>query len=96
MLVMSCSNDLLVRATSLESSVFMRTSAVMIGVYLGFEVEILFSFLSVGWGFISDIDIESERLRVIGGQRFTVWSVARLIGKLIELQEILKNYSVNS
>nr|CAD7445572.1 unnamed protein product [Timema bartmani] len=44
------------------------------------KTQILFSFLSVGWGFLSDIDIESERLRVIGGQRFTLWSVARLIG----------------
>ncbi|KDR14977.1 Sphingosine kinase 2 [Zootermopsis nevadensis] len=42
--------------------------------------QFLFSFLSVGWGLLSDIDIESERLRAIGGQRFTVWSVARLIG----------------
>ncbi|XP_012259129.2 sphingosine kinase 1-like [Athalia rosae] len=42
--------------------------------------QIMFSFLSVGWGLISDIDIESERLRAIGGQRFTIWSVARLIG----------------
>ncbi|XP_063925407.1 sphingosine kinase 2 [Zophobas morio] len=42
--------------------------------------QIMFSFLSVGWGFLSDIDIESERLRMLGGQRFTVWSVARLIG----------------
>lgn len=42
--------------------------------------QFLFSFLSVGWGLLSDIDIESERLRVIGGQRFTVWSIARLIG----------------
>lgn len=42
--------------------------------------QILFSFLSVGWGLISDIDIESERLRMLGGQRFTIWSVARLIG----------------
>lgn len=40
----------------------------------------MFSFLSVGWGLISDIDIESERLRAIGGQRFTIWSVARIIG----------------
>lgn len=40
----------------------------------------MFSFLSVGWGLLSDIDIESERLRAIGGQRFTVWSLARLIG----------------
>lgn len=42
--------------------------------------QILFSFLSIGWGLLADIDIESERLRAIGGQRFTVWSVARLIG----------------
>lgn len=42
--------------------------------------QIMFSFLSVGWGLISDIDIESEKLRMLGGQRFTIWSVARLIG----------------
>ncbi|CAH2090863.1 unnamed protein product [Euphydryas editha] len=42
--------------------------------------KIMFSFLSVGWGLLSDIDIESERLRVIGGQRFTVWTLARLVG----------------
>lgn len=42
--------------------------------------QILFSCLSVGWGLLADIDIESERLRAIGGQRFTLWSVARLIG----------------
>ncbi|XP_055623152.1 sphingosine kinase 1-like [Toxorhynchites rutilus septentrionalis] len=41
--------------------------------------QIVFSFLSVGWGLISDIDIESERLRAIGGQRFALWSVHRLI-----------------
>lgn len=44
------------------------------------KTQIMFSFLSVGWGFLSDIDIESERLRLLGGQRFTIWSVARLIG----------------
>ncbi|CAB3247748.1 unnamed protein product [Arctia plantaginis] len=42
--------------------------------------KIMFSFLSVGWGLLSDIDIESERLRAIGGQRFAVWAVARLVG----------------
>lgn len=42
--------------------------------------KIMYSFLSIGWGLLSDIDIESEKLRAIGGQRFTVWSVARLIG----------------
>lgn len=42
-------------------------------------LQILYSFLSVGWGFISDIDIESERLRSIGYQRFAIWSMHRLI-----------------
>ncbi|KAL1129400.1 hypothetical protein AAG570_013927 [Ranatra chinensis] len=41
---------------------------------------VLFSFLSIGWGLLADIDIESERLRSIGSQRFTIWSIARLIG----------------
>lgn len=39
----------------------------------------MFSFLSLGWGLISDIDIESERIRSIGYQRFAIWSVHRLI-----------------
>lgn len=39
----------------------------------------MFSFLSVGWGLMADIDIESERLRALGGQRFTIWAVHRLI-----------------
>lgn len=42
--------------------------------------EILYSFLSIGWGFLADIDIESEKLRAIGSQRFSIWSVARLLG----------------
>lgn len=33
------------------------------------------SFLSLSWGFISDVDIESERLRCIGGLRFPVYAV---------------------
>lgn len=39
----------------------------------------LYSFLSVGWGFISDIDIESERLRRIGEFRFKLWTVVCLV-----------------
>ncbi|XP_039595089.1 sphingosine kinase 1 [Polypterus senegalus] len=38
----------------------------------------LFSFLSVSWGFVSDVDIESERLRPIGGARFTLGTLWRL------------------
>lgn len=44
-----------------------------------FFLQIMFSFLSVGWGLMADIDIESERLRALGGQRFTIWAVHRLI-----------------
>ena len=36
-------------------------------------------FLSLGWGLLADIDIESERLRVLGGARFTIWAAARLL-----------------
>lgn len=43
--------------------------------------QVIYSFLSIGWGFIADIDIESERLRMLGSPRFTIWSIARLIGK---------------
>lgn len=41
--------------------------------------QTIFSFLSIGWGLISDIDIESERLRMLGYQRFTIWSFHRII-----------------
>lgn len=40
---------------------------------------VMYSFLSIGWGLIADIDIESERLRSIGAQRFTLWAIKRLI-----------------
>ncbi|KAI1283820.1 Sphingosine kinase 2 [Halotydeus destructor] len=39
--------------------------------------QVCYSFLSIGWGIIADIDIESERLRAIGGARFTVWGIFR-------------------
>lgn len=46
--------------------------------------QVIYSFLSIGWGFIADIDIESERLRMLGSPRFTIWSIARLIGKIVQ------------
>jgi len=52
---------------------------------VSFIFQILYSFLSIGWGLIADIDIESERLRSIGGQRFTIWSLARLVGKCMKI-----------
>ncbi|XP_054720367.1 sphingosine kinase 1-like [Uloborus diversus] len=42
--------------------------------------EFYFSFLSVGWGLMADIDIESEKLRAIGEARFTVWGIIRALG----------------
>ena len=39
--------------------------------------SIYYAFLSFGWGLMSDIDIESERLRFLGEARFTIWSLYR-------------------
>jgi len=38
----------------------------------------IYSFLSAGWGFISDVDIESEKLRWMGDTRFSLWSAYAL------------------
>ncbi|XP_056608358.1 sphingosine kinase 1 [Triplophysa dalaica] len=38
----------------------------------------LFSFLSIAWGFVADVDIESEQLRLIGPFRFIVGTLVRL------------------
>ncbi|KTF82090.1 hypothetical protein cypCar_00031896 [Cyprinus carpio] len=38
----------------------------------------LFSFLSLAWGFVSDVDIESEKYRHVGAARFTVGTLVRL------------------
>ncbi|KAL7733812.1 hypothetical protein ACLKA6_011535 [Drosophila palustris] len=39
--------------------------------------RVMFSFLSIGWGLISDVDIESECIRMFGYQRFTIWTLYR-------------------
>lgn len=39
----------------------------------------MYSFLSVGWGLLSDIDIESERLRFLGESRFAAWTLVRTL-----------------
>ncbi|KAG1928650.1 sphingosine kinase 1 [Pimephales promelas] len=38
----------------------------------------LFSFLSLAWGFVADVDIESEQFRQIGDLRFLVGTLVRL------------------
>ncbi|ESO99613.1 hypothetical protein LOTGIDRAFT_141816, partial [Lottia gigantea] len=41
--------------------------------------ERLYSFLSVSWGIIADIDLESEKYRSIGEARFTFGALKRII-----------------
>ncbi|XP_033986304.1 sphingosine kinase 1-like [Trematomus bernacchii] len=38
----------------------------------------LFSFLSLAWGFVADVDIESEKYRHAGAARFTVGTLVRV------------------
>jgi sphingosine kinase len=37
------------------------------------------SFLSFSWGFGAEVDIESEKIRFLGGARFTVWTLYSLM-----------------
>lgn len=38
----------------------------------------MFSFLSLAWGFVADVDIESEKYRHAGAARFTMGTLVRL------------------
>lgn len=42
----------------------------------------LFSFLTLEWAIIADVDCDSEKYRFLGGTRFTVEAVKRIIRKL--------------
>lgn len=39
----------------------------------------IYSFLSVNWGILADIDIESEKIRFLGGYRFETWALWRIL-----------------
>ena len=41
----------------------------------------VFSFLSVTWGLLADIDYESEKYRAIGEARFTLQAIRRIMSK---------------
>ena len=41
----------------------------------------VYSFVSITWGLISDIDIESEKYRQLGESRFTIGLISRLISE---------------
>jgi len=42
--------------------------------------EKLYAFLSVTWGMVSDVDIESEKYRCMGETRFLIGAIVRIIG----------------
>ena len=46
-----------------------------------YEKKKIYSFLSVAWAIIADVDINSEAIRSIGPPRFTVWGAWRTIFK---------------
>ncbi|CAM4331331.1 unnamed protein product [Leuciscus chuanchicus] len=55
-----------------------QTSALdLISIHLSSGVR-LFSFLSLAWGFVADVDIESEQFRQIGDLRFLLGTLVRL------------------
>lgn len=49
----------------------------------------IYSFLSIGWGLLADIDIESEHLRIMGGLRFTIWSIVRICCECHVLKDLI-------
>ena len=46
--------------------------------------ERVYSFLSVTWAIMADVDIESEKYRSLGGARFTVGGLARILSKILQ------------
>ena len=49
----------------------------------------VYSFLSVAWGLISDVDIESEKYRSVGNFRFTIGALIRIVGRYTMLEKKL-------
>ena len=43
--------------------------------------QTIFSFLSLTWGLLADIDYESEKYRSFGEARFTVGAIKRILSK---------------
>ncbi|CAF4953905.1 unnamed protein product [Rotaria sp. Silwood1] len=68
---------------------FVVQSAILIATYqvIPFDMAVIdtcdgeriFSFLSVAWGIIADVDYESEKYRFLGETRFTVEAVKRIL-----------------
>ncbi|XP_029360484.1 sphingosine kinase 1 [Echeneis naucrates] len=49
----------------------------LVSVHLSSSPRLL-SFLSLAWGFVADVDVESEKYRSVGAARFTVGTLVRL------------------
>ncbi|XP_068193064.1 sphingosine kinase 1-like isoform X2 [Antennarius striatus] len=49
----------------------------LVSIHLGSKQR-LFSFLSLAWGFVADVDIESEKYRHVGAIRFLMGTLVRL------------------
>ena len=47
----------------------------------GDDSKVTHSLLSTSWGFFSDVDIESERFRFLGGARFTLQAIVRILAR---------------
>lgn len=45
----------------------------------------LYSFLSIGWGMMADVDIESEKYRHMGNARFAVMAVMKIASENIKI-----------
>lgn len=74
-------------ATGQPSDLTSATFGVIRGQLLDLDIcsvvtptEKLFAFLSVTWGLVSDVDIESEKFRFLGETRFLLGSIVRIFG----------------
>lgn len=43
--------------------------------------KVIHSFLSLEWAIIADVDLESEKYRFLGGLRFAVGALKRILSK---------------
>jgi sphingosine kinase len=83
------SNDELFQNISLEY--FSSTMAFNLNKYLPKPLDLvaiqlengtfLHSFLNVEWAIVADVDLESERYRYLGGLRFLVGALIRILSK---------------
>ena len=61
----------------------------------GPQQQRLFSFLSLAWGFVADVDIESEKYRHVGAARFTVGTLVRLASLRVTISKVHKTTKIH-